>query len=215
MIETKIEVADPGAVDRVARQCGEVATGCTDAEAETAALDPSSKARRLYDYGGRFTQNVDGFKKGLALMDKFAGWYDDLAGDREAKLRDTPTKRNVNFVACSDKAKIGVEKFVFEELSVNGNIPLDAQNPEDIFGMEKNPAMQFVGRGYATSLSNSLAQMQPENNRIVRLWKQAGLSIGNASQSQAGIQLYNEYCKNKRCLDCPIGYYVMVKKNDK
>lgn len=143
------------------------ATGCTDAEAETAALDPSSKARRLYDYGGRFTQNVDGFKKSLALMDKFAGWYDDLAGDREAKLRDTPTKRNVNFVACSDKAKIGVEKFVFEELSVNGNIPLDAQNPEDIFGMEKNPAMQFVGRGYATSLSNSLAQMQPEKRKLI------------------------------------------------
>ena len=143
------------------------ATGCTDAEAETAALDPSSKARRLYDYGGRFTQNVDGFKKGLALMDKFSSWYDDLAGDREAKLRDTPTKRNVNFVACSDKAKIGVEKFVFEELSVNGNIPLDAQNPEDIFGMEKNPAMQFVGRGYATSLSNSLAQMQPEKRKLI------------------------------------------------
>ena len=143
------------------------ATGCTDAEAEAAALDPGSKARRLYDYGGRFTQNVDGFKKGLALMDKFAGWYDDLAGDREAKLRDTPTKRNVNFVACSDKAKIGVEKFVFEELSVNGNIPLDAQNPEDIFGMEKNPAMQFVGRGYATSLSNSLAQMQPEKRKLI------------------------------------------------
>ena len=100
-------------------------------------------------------------------MDKFAGWYDDLAGDREAKLRDTPTKRNVNFVACSDKAKIGVEKFVFEELSVNGNIPLDAQNPEDIFGMEKNPAMQFVGRGYATSLSNSLAQMQPEKRKLI------------------------------------------------
>lgn len=31
MIETKIEAADPGAVDRVARQCGEVAIGCTDA----------------------------------------------------------------------------------------------------------------------------------------------------------------------------------------
>lgn len=31
MIETRIEAADPGAVDRVARQCGEVAIGCTDA----------------------------------------------------------------------------------------------------------------------------------------------------------------------------------------
>ena len=33
MIETRIEaaIADPAAVDRVARQCGEVASGCTDA----------------------------------------------------------------------------------------------------------------------------------------------------------------------------------------
>ena len=168
------------------------ATGCTDEEAETAALDPSSKARRLYDYGGRFTQNVDGFKNGLALMDKFAGWYDDLAGDREAKLRDTPTKRNVNFVACSDKAKIGVEKFVFEELSVNGNIPLDAQNPEDIFGMEKNPAMQFVGRGYATSLSNSLAQMQPEKRKLIYAVFSALDPLPDASSDGKRVKV--DYC---------------------
>ena len=40
------------------------ATGCTNEEAEAAALDPSSKARRLYDYGGRFTQNAESFKAG-------------------------------------------------------------------------------------------------------------------------------------------------------
>ena len=31
MIETRIEAADPAAVGRVAKQCGEVAIGCTDA----------------------------------------------------------------------------------------------------------------------------------------------------------------------------------------
>ena len=31
MIETRIEAADPDVIDRVARQCGEVAVGCTDA----------------------------------------------------------------------------------------------------------------------------------------------------------------------------------------
>ena len=143
------------------------ATGCTDEEAETAALDPNSKARRLYDYGGRFTQNVEGFKAGLKLMDKFADWYENLMGDREAKTRDTPTKANLNFASCTDAAKAGVEKFVFEEISVNDQIPLDAENPEDLFGMVNNPAMRFVGRGYATSLSNSLAQMQPEKRKLI------------------------------------------------
>ena len=143
------------------------ATGCTADEAVDAALDPNSKARRLYDYGGRFTQNVEGFKKGLALMDKFANWYENLMGDREAKTRDTPTKANLNFASCTNAAKTGVEKFVFEEISVNDKLPLDAENPEDLFGMAKNPAMQFVGRGYATSLSNSLAQMQPEKRKLI------------------------------------------------
>ena len=143
------------------------ATGCTDAEAEAAALDPNSKARRLYDYGGRFVKNADSFKAGLALMDKFANWYENLMGDREAKTRDTPTKANLNFASCTDAAKTGVEKFVFEEISVNDQIPLDAENPEDLFGMANNPAMQFAGRGYATSLSNSLAQMQPEKRKLI------------------------------------------------
>ena len=143
------------------------ATGCTAEEAVEAALDPNSKARRLYDYGGRFTQNVEGFKAGLKLMDKFAGWYENLMGDREAKTRDTPTKANLNFASCTDAAKKGVEKFVFEEISVNNQIPLDAENPEDLFGMENNPAMRFAGRGYATSLSNSLAQMQPEKRKLI------------------------------------------------
>ena len=44
---------------------------------------------------------------------------------------------------------------------------LDAENPEDLFGMANNPAMQFAGRGYATSLSNSLAQMQPEKRKLI------------------------------------------------
>ena len=143
------------------------ATGCTDAEAEAAALDPRSNARRLFDYGGRFTLNADNFKKGLALMDKFTGWYANLMDDQVAKTRDTLTKLNLNFTVCTEEAQTAVEKFVFEEISVNGKLSLDAVNPEDVFGMAKNPAMQFIGRGYATSLSNSLAQMPPEKRELI------------------------------------------------
>jgi hypothetical protein len=143
------------------------ATECSDAEAEAAALDPHSAARRLFDFGGRFTLNAGNFKKGLALMEKFDAWYADLRGDKEAKRRDTPTKLNANFTVCTDAAKPGIEKFVFEEIASNAKLPLDAKNPEDVFGMAKNPAMQFVGRGYATSVATSLAQMPPEKRRLV------------------------------------------------
>ena len=143
------------------------ATGCSEAEAEEAALDPSSKARRLYDYGGRFVKNADSFKAGLELMDKFSSWYGNLVDDCAANKRDTLTKLNLNASVCTRDAETAVQKFVFEEMAVNDKIPLNAAKPEDMFGMAKNPAMRFVGRGYTTSFANSLAQIPPEKRSLL------------------------------------------------
>lgn len=51
-----------------------------------------------------------------------------------------------------------------------------------------------------------LGQLRAENNRIVRSWKQCGLEAENAGDTQALIQLKNEYCDRKDCLRCRIGY---------
>ena len=143
------------------------ATGCTDAEAEAAALNPNSKARRLFDCGGRFTLNAENFKKGLALMDKFAGWFDNLHDDYEAGKFDTPTKRNFMAGVCNRKSAVSALKFLMEEIAVNSKIPLDAENPEDVFGMRNNPAMRFIGRNYTISFANSLAQIPPEKRTVL------------------------------------------------
>ena len=39
-----------------------------------------------------------------------------------------------------------------------------------------------------------------ENNHIVRMWKECGLPVENAGDSQALIQLKKEYCDKKECL---------------
>lgn len=64
---------------------------------------------------------------------------------------------------------------------------------------------------YKEQALDILNQMKPENNHITRLWSNAGIKADNATRSQAQIQLYNEYCKNKRCLDCGIGYRLLKK----
>lgn len=56
-----------------------------------------------------------------------------------------------------------------------------------------------------------LQQMKPENNHIIREWRQAGLDPRDALQSQALIQLYTEHCGNRDCLRCPIGYKILQK----
>lgn len=50
-----------------------------------------------------------------------------------------------------------------------------------------------------------LEQLPAEDNRIIRLWDEIGLHVRNAFDSQAAIELYNEFCTPKRCLNCQIG----------
>lgn len=58
-----------------------------------------------------------------------------------------------------------------------------------------------------------LEQLKAENNYIVRMWKQVGLPIENAGDSQALIQLKKEYCDKKYCLRCRIGYEYLKTNN--
>lgn len=71
--------------------------------------------------------------------------------------------------------------------------------------------VQHGSEDYKEQAVNILQQLPPESNHIVKMWGSAGVTAQNAAQSQAVIQLYNEYCKSKRCLDCQIGYQVLVK----
>ncbi|MGC9374744.1 MAG: DUF2851 family protein [Bacteroidales bacterium] len=54
-----------------------------------------------------------------------------------------------------------------------------------------------------------LSQIKPENNSIISNWKRLGLKPENAFESQALIQLKNKYCTFKKCLQCPIGNYII------
>ena len=51
-----------------------------------------------------------------------------------------------------------------------------------------------------------LEQLKAENNHITRTWKDIGLDVENAGDSQALIQLKNEYCDRRDCLRCRFGY---------
>ena len=56
--------------------------------------------------------------------------------------------------------------------------------------------------------------MKPENNSVVNRWKSLDLPVENAVDSQALLQLKNNYCNFKRCLSCRIGKNIL-NKNDR
>jgi hypothetical protein len=63
----------------------------------------------------------------------------------------------------------------------------------------KNKSKSGMGAG------EILDKFKAENNQIIKKWSIFGIRADNARESQALIQLYHSYCKQKRCLDCQIG----------
>ncbi|MFI5133767.1 MAG: DUF2851 family protein, partial [Chitinophagales bacterium] len=54
-----------------------------------------------------------------------------------------------------------------------------------------------------------LEEISPESNSITKGFQQFGIENKNAFDSQALIELKNEYCNKKRCLDCAVGNAIL------
>ena len=50
-----------------------------------------------------------------------------------------------------------------------------------------------------------LEGLPPERNAIIKGWEKLGIEVTSAYQTQALLQLKNEYCSKKRCLQCAVG----------
>lgn len=51
-----------------------------------------------------------------------------------------------------------------------------------------------------------LEELKAEDNNITRMWRECGMEIETAADSQAIVQLKREYCDHRDCLRCRIGY---------
>jgi len=104
-------------------------------------------------------------------------------------------KTHYVFGVESDKNDKHMAKASLEVLMINTVIPMLFA-----FGRYKHKEM-LVDRAL-----DLLEELKAEDNNIVRLWRECGLEVNNAGDSQALIQLKKEYCDKKECLRCRIGY---------
>jgi hypothetical protein len=54
-----------------------------------------------------------------------------------------------------------------------------------------------------------LDQTEAEDNSVIKMWRNIGVKINNAHQSQALLHLKKHYCDKKYCLDCAVGNSIM------
>ena len=57
-----------------------------------------------------------------------------------------------------------------------------------------------------------LESLPPETNHITRMFAKGGIGCASAFDSQALIQLKNEYCDRKRCLQCRFGQKLLQQR---
>jgi hypothetical protein len=72
------------------------------------------------------------------------------------------------------------------------------------------PAIFVFGRSHDSNdicekAISFLEEISSEENSIIDEWKSAGINSESAFSSQALIQLRNNYCRKRKCLDCRIG----------
>lgn len=70
-------------------------------------------------------------------------------------------------------------------------------------------SMHLDNQAYMDKTLELVEYIKPEKNRIINAWSSVGVHPKNGGESQGLIELYNESCTNKDCLNCSIGYNLL------
>lgn len=68
---------------------------------------------------------------------------------------------------------------------------------------------KYLGKDVNEEILKIISQIKPEENSIVSNFKSLRIDSKSAQDSQAILQLYNEYCSKNRCLQCAVGAHLL------
>ncbi|RYU94951.1 DUF2851 family protein [Emticicia agri] len=109
-------------------------------------------------------------------------------------------QEHYHFDKKAERKSKGIGKDSVDNLLINTVIPLLACYSQ------KMDNQSYMDRAIAF-----LESLPPESNHIIDMWKNLGLTIKSAFDAQASIELYNNFCSQKKCLQCNIGVEILKK----
>ncbi|MBK8487314.1 MAG: DUF2851 family protein [Bacteroidetes bacterium] len=107
-------------------------------------------------------------------------------------------KEHYHFKKAAKVSVSGLGKSTIQIILMNTVAPI-----KYLYGL-KNGKQEMIDDAIAL-----LEKLKPEKNSIIANWAQLGFTAMNAAESQAMIQLKKEYCDNRNCLHCHVGYFVL------
>lgn len=114
--------------------------------------------------------------------------------------QSTYWQEHYNFGKAASRELVGLGKDSINNILINTAIPLLACYSE-----------KTDNQDLMTRCVSFLEALPAEDNHITEMWEGLGLKIKTAFDSQASIELYNNFCTQKRCLQCNIGIEILRK----
>jgi Protein of unknown function (DUF2851) len=149
---------------------------------------------RIAQFANFIVQSTHLFSKMLAL--------EDVQALRELMNVQVSDYWQTHYVF--DKASVKKSKLLGDEavntILINTIVPFLF-----VYGKQKGEEK------YVTRALLFLEQLAGEHNSIITKWEELKLPVQTAYSTQALLQLKNEYCKYKKCLNCTIGNYLLKK----
>jgi hypothetical protein len=68
---------------------------------------------------------------------------------------------------------------------------------------------KYIGKLDESKIIELIAQLKPEKNSIITKFDLLKINSKNAFETQALLELKNNYCTPQKCLECAIGNYVL------
>lgn len=109
-------------------------------------------------------------------------------------------KSHYNFDNASPKKEKSLSKSFIDLLIINTIVPIQFAYANSL------------GKENAELLIDFLSNIPAEKNNIIDKFTKFGIKSKNAFQSQSLLQLKNEYCNNKICLQCAFGLELLKEK---
>jgi hypothetical protein len=109
-------------------------------------------------------------------------------------------KSHYNFDNASPKKEKSLSKSFIDLLVINTIVPIQFAYANSL------------GKENAELLIDFLSNIPAEKNNIIDKFTKFGIKSKNAFQSQSLLQLKNEYCNNKKCLQCAFGLELLKEK---
>jgi len=136
-------------------------------------------------------------------------YYKQRAG--LSQLLECESVKQVRELLATQVTRYWETHYVFGEESVKSEKKLSAASLNLQIINTVAPILFAYGKHknsekYCERAFDFLETLKAEENHIVRMWKEVGLMVETAGDSQALIQLKKEYCDRKDCLRCRIGY---------